>query len=180
MVPGPGTRWHSRSRSRSKIVNVGFIFGSSGGRAVLIARDSNGRWSGAAFYALATGPIGFQAGLKVAEAVPLVQTGEAFESLLSSSMRFDADATIATGLDGTGATQDMVTDLVSFSCSKGLYGDLNLDGAVVSLSADWSAANYGKPSSALEMLIRRRMLNPKSSRLLRMAAFGPGAWRLDR
>lgn len=165
-----------------QIVNVGFIVGGSGGRAVLIARDRNGRWSDPAFYALATGSIGFLAGPKVAEAAPLVQTGEAFESLLSTSMRFGADATIAAGLAGTGATPDMVTDLVSFSRSKKRYGDLTLDGAVVSLSADWSAANYGKPASASasEILIRRRMVNQKSSRLLRMAVFGLGAWRLDR
>ena len=132
------------------------------------------------FYALATGSIGFQAGLKVAEAVTLVQSGKGFESLLSTSMKFGVDASIATGPVGKGATQDMVTDLVSFSRSKGLYGDLILDGAVVSLSADWSAANYGKPASASEILIRRRMVNQKSSRLLRMATFGPGAARLDR
>ena len=163
-----------------EIVKAGFIVGGSGGRAVLIARDRIGKWAGPAFYALATGSIGFQAGLQVAEAVTLVRTDKGFESLSSTSMKFGADASIATGPVGKGATQDMVTDLVSFSRAKGLYGGINLDGTVVSLSADWNAAYYGKPASASDILIRRRMVNPKSSRLLRMAAFGPGPGRRNR
>ena len=44
-----------------KIVKAGFIFGGSGGRAVLVAKD--GRvWTGPAFYDLATASVGLSGG----------------------------------------------------------------------------------------------------------------------
>ena len=47
-----------------QIVKAGFIFGGSGGRAVLVARDGRA-WVGPAFYDLATASVGFQAGVEV-------------------------------------------------------------------------------------------------------------------
>jgi lipid-binding SYLF domain-containing protein len=47
-----------------------------------------------------------------------------------------------------------VTDLVSYSRSKGVYGGLNLDGTVVAISKDWNQAFYGKPVDAPDILVR--------------------------
>src|SRR5450432_3908671 len=44
-----------------EIVKAGWIFGGSGGRAVLYARDAQGRWSGPAFYNIGAASVGFQA-----------------------------------------------------------------------------------------------------------------------
>jgi lipid-binding SYLF domain-containing protein len=100
-------------------------------------------------------------------------TEKAFNSLLATSMKFGGDASIAAGPVGAGAKQEVVTDLVSFSRAKGLYGGLNLDGTVVSLSGEWNAVFYGKPASAEDILVRRSVSSPKASRLLRAAASGP-------
>ena len=49
-----------------EIVKAGFIFGGSGGRALVVARDpKTGKWVGPAFYTLATASVGFQAGVSV-------------------------------------------------------------------------------------------------------------------
>ncbi len=66
----PDMGWLQQNLSRSKaliiapeILKAGFIFGGSGGRALVVARDpGTGKWVGPAFYILATGSIGFQAG----------------------------------------------------------------------------------------------------------------------
>ncbi|MET0919434.1 MAG: lipid-binding SYLF domain-containing protein, partial [Burkholderiales bacterium] len=71
----PDMSYLQRNIGRSKalmiapeILKAGFIFGGSGGRALVIARDqASGKWVGPAFYVLATGSVGFQAGISVSE-----------------------------------------------------------------------------------------------------------------
>src|SRR5512142_965147 len=70
-----------------QIVKAGFIFGGSGGRAVLVAHE-RGKWVGPAFYDLATASVGFQAGLEVSEAVIVVMTDKGLNSLMASTLKF--------------------------------------------------------------------------------------------
>jgi len=69
------------------IAKAGFIFGGSGGRAVVYAREANGKWAGPVFYTLATASVGFQAGISVSEGLTLVMTEKGFNSLLSRRRR---------------------------------------------------------------------------------------------
>ena len=96
-----------------KVVKAGFIFGGSGGRAVLVARDESGRWGGPAYYTLATGSVGFQAGLQVSEVIILAMTQKAMDSLLSSSFRVGPDAAIAAGPVGVGTKASFQEDFIS-------------------------------------------------------------------
>jgi len=149
-----------------KIVKAGFIFGGSGGRAVLVARD--GRvWTGPAFYDLATASVGFQAGVEVSELVMIVMTEKGLNSLLSSSFKIGGDASIAAGPVGAGAKSTVTADLISFSRSKGIYGGVNLDGTVVHSNVRWNDAYYGK-SNVLppDILIRKTATSSKSGGLL--------------
>src|SRR5436190_7540991 len=56
-----------------QVVKAGFIFGGSGGRAVLLARDGRS-WVGPAFYDIATASVGFQAGVEVSEVIIVVMS----------------------------------------------------------------------------------------------------------
>jgi hypothetical protein len=68
-----------------EILKAGFIFGGSGGpRARGRARSGSGKWVGPAFYVLATGSVGFQAGISVSEGVTMVMTEKGFNSLLAT------------------------------------------------------------------------------------------------
>ena len=154
--------WFQQNVGRAKavliapeIVKAGFIFGGSGGRAVLVAKDpKSGKWVGPAFYTLATASVGFQAGIAVSEAVTLVMTDKGMNSLLASSFKMGGDASVAAGPVGAGAKSDVVADLVTFSRSKGVYGGLNLDGTVVTTSDEWNSAYYGKKVLAPDILVR--------------------------
>jgi lipid-binding SYLF domain-containing protein len=149
-----------------KIVKAGFIFGGSGGRAVLVAKD--GRvWTGPAFYDLATASVGFQAGVEVSELVMVVMTEKGLNSLLSSSFKIGGDASIAAGPVGAGAKSTVTADLISFSRAKGVYGGVNLDGTVVHSNVRWNDAYYGK-SNVLppDILIRKTATSSKSAGLL--------------
>ena len=161
-VRDPDMTWFQQNVGRAKavliapeVVKAGFIFGGSGGRAVLVAKDpKSAKWVGPAFYTLATASVGFQAGIAVSEAVTLVMTDKGMNSLLASSFKMGGDASVAAGPVGAGAKSDVVADLVTFSRSKGVYGGLNLDGTVVSTSDEWNSAYYGKKVLAPDILVR--------------------------
>ena len=55
-------------------------------------------------------------------------TDKGLNSLLSDSFKMGADASVAAGPVGAGAQADVVTDLVTYSHAKGIYGGINLDG----------------------------------------------------
>ncbi len=170
----PDMTWMQQNIGRAKavliapeIVKAGFIFGGSGGHALVVAHDAkSGKWMGPAFYSLATASVGFQAGVQVSEDITLVMTDKGMNSLLSTSFKMGGDASVAAGPVGAGAKSDVVADLISFSRSKGVYGGLNLDGTVVKTNDDWNAAYYGKKALAPDILVRASAQNKQADKLL--------------
>ena len=149
-----------------RVTRGGFIFGGSGGDAVLLARDTqSGRWAGPAFYNMGTASVGFQAGVDVSEIVVLVMTEKALDALLSKSMKVGGDASIAAGPVGTGAASTVTADMISFSRAKGVFAGLAIDGAVISPDNDANSAYYGSAVSPADILIRRTVSNPSSAPL---------------
>ena len=148
----PDMSWLQQNIGRAKAVVIspallkaGFIFGGSGGRAVVLAHDAkSGKWVGPAFYTMATASVGFQAGIQVSEALTLVMTDKGMNSLLSTSVKLGGDASMAAGPVGAGAKSDVVADFIAFSRAKGVYGGLNLDGTVIGISNDWNEVYYNK------------------------------------
>jgi lipid-binding SYLF domain-containing protein len=173
-VRDPDMTWFQQNVGRAKgvliapqVVKAGFIFGGSGGRAVLIAKDAtSGKRVGPAFYALATASVGFQAGVAVSETITLVMTDTGMNSLLSPSFKMGGDASVAAGPVGAGASSNVVADLIAFSRSKGVYGGLNLDGTVVNTSDDWNEAYYGKKVLSPDILVRMSVQNKGADKLL--------------
>jgi len=177
-VRDPQMTWLHRNFSRAKailiapeVAKAGFIFGGSGGRAVLIARDAkSGKWGGPAFYTMATASVGFQAGVSVSEMVTLVMTDKGMRSLLATSVKVGPDVSIAAGPVGAGAKADVVSDLVSFSRSKGIYGGVNLDGTAITVSDDWNRTYYGKDVQPSDILVTMSAHNKQAAKLLADAA----------
>ncbi|MBS0321178.1 MAG: lipid-binding SYLF domain-containing protein [Proteobacteria bacterium] len=156
-----------------EIVKAGFIFGGSGGRAVLVAHEG-GKWRGPSFYTLATASVGFQAGVAVSEMVTLVMTEKGMNSLLAASFKVGGDASIAAGPVGAGAKSDVPADLVAFTRAKGVYGGLNLDGTLINLTDDWNKAYFGKPVQPVDILIKGSVSNHAAAPLLATVAKATG------
>jgi lipid-binding SYLF domain-containing protein len=149
-----------------QIVKAGFIFGGSGGRAVLVARDGR-TWVGPAFYDLATASVGFQAGVEVSEALILVMTDKGLNSLMASTFKVGGDASIAAGPVGAGAKSTVTADLVAFTRAKGVYGGVNLDGTVVHTNIPWNNAYYnGSNVLPPDVVMRKTVKSPKATPLL--------------
>jgi lipid-binding SYLF domain-containing protein len=171
-VRDPQMTWFRDHLGQSKgvliapeMLKAGFIFGGSGGRAVLYARGEQGQWIGPAFYNLAAASVGFQAGIQVSQTVTLVMTEKGMNKLLSDSVKLGGDASIAVGPVGAGANSALLADFVAFSRSKGLYGGLNLEGSVVSPANDWNQAYYGRAVLAPDILVRHDVRTPQGDQL---------------
>jgi SH3 domain-containing YSC84-like protein 1 len=174
----PEMSWLQKNFSRAKgvliapeIVKAGFIVGGSGGRAVLLARDAaSGQWRGPVFYTLATASVGFQAGIAASENMTLVMTEKGLNTLLAPSMKVGADASVAAGPVGAGASSDLTTDFVAFARAKGVYGGLNLDGTIISVNNDWNGAYYRKGVLPPDVLVRGTVRDTKADGILAAVA----------
>jgi len=172
-ISDPAQTWIQDNLGRARalliaptVVRAGFIFGGSGGRGVLVAR--NGRtWAGPAFYNLATASVGFQAGVDVSEVIIVVMTERGFNSLLATTFKIGGEASIAAGPVGAGAASTVTADLISFTRARGVFGGLNLDGTVVSTNVPWNDAFFGG-SNLLppDILIRKTVTSPKAASFL--------------
>jgi lipid-binding SYLF domain-containing protein len=148
------------------VLKGAFIVGASGGSGVLFVRDkTNGKWSGPAFYTIGGASFGLQIGGQSSEVVLLAMTDRGVRSFLGNSFKLGGDVGIAAGPVGMGAaaaTANLSADILSFSRSKGLYGGISLDGAVVAVRDKLNDAYYGKHVSPADILVARSVMNPRS------------------
>ena len=157
------------------ITRAGFVFGGSGGEAVVLSRDrTSGQWVGPAFYNMGAGSVGFQIGLDVSEVIMLVMSDKAMNALLSSSFKLGGDISVAAGPVGTGAGSNITADVISFARSKGVYAGISLEGAVIAPDSKANDAFYGKPASPVDILVRRNVESPASLSLRQSLGRIPG------
>jgi lipid-binding SYLF domain-containing protein len=145
-------------------LRAGFIFGGAGGNGTLLIRSSVNNWSYPAFYTVASGSVGFQAGAEVAEVVLMIRSQRGTDAMLSDSFKLGADASVTAGPVGAGA-QVGTSDILAFSRSKGLYGGVNVDGSVITTRDSWNSTYYGRQVRPADILIKQNVSNPQADRL---------------
>ncbi len=151
-----------------QVIKIGFIAGGAGGSGVLMARNAQGDWLGPSFYTLYQLNIGLLAGAEATEMVILALTEKGLTSLLSTTMKWGAEASGAIGPVGMGAaaaSAGLSADLVIYSRGKGLYGGFSLDGAVIDLRQSLIVGYYGRSATPLDILIRGEVKNPQAQPL---------------
>lgn len=168
-----GFRELMRERARAvlilpQVVKVGFIAGGAGGSGVLMARNNQGDWIGPAFYTLYQFNFGLLAGAEATEMIIMALTEKGLTSLLSTTMKWGAEASGAIGPVGMGAaaaSAGLSADLVVYSRGKGLYGGFSLDGAVLDARETLNGAYYGHSVTPMDILIRGEVKNPHAQPL---------------
>jgi SH3 domain-containing YSC84-like protein 1 len=159
-----------------QVLKGAFLVGFSGGSGVFLSYDSRtGSWSNPAFYTVGEASFGLQAGGKASEVILLAMTDRGINAFLSSSLKLGADAGVAAGPVGIGAaaaTANLSADILSFARSKGLYGGISLDGAVITTRNSWNQAYYGRVLTPTDILILRNASNPQASELVRIVTQG--------
>ena len=105
-----------------KLTKGAFIFGVEGGNGVVLAReDKSGGWSEPVFYETSAASFGLQAGAQSSEAVVLIMTPKAVDSLMANKIKLGADGNAGLGPKGGGADTNLTADFVTFTRAKGLY-----------------------------------------------------------
>lgn len=140
----------------------GFIFGASGGNAVMIARNEDSSWSEPTFLTIGSVSFGFQIGGEASELILAVMTKRGMEQLLSSSVKLGADLTLAAGTLGAGAKAQTV-DVIAFSRSRGLYGGVSLEGAILKSRHSWNREYFGADVSPADIIYREIAQRPESA-----------------
>jgi lipid-binding SYLF domain-containing protein len=173
----PNMAWYREHVGKARAVlvspriwQVGLIFGGSGGQALVIAKNASGDgWNGPAFYRVASGSVGLQAGAQASEMVALVMTEKALNSLLSTSFKVGGDVSVAAGPVGIGTGAAVTADMVVYTRSKGLYGGANLDGTVISVDEGRNRAYYGLSTTPVEILVTHSVSNADGASLAQAA-----------
>lgn len=151
-----------------QVLKGAFVFGASGGTGVFLARSEGGKWTYPAFYTIGSVSFGLQVGGQASEVILLAMTDRGVTTLLQNSVKLGADVGIAAGPYGAGAqaaSANISADILAFSRSKGLYGGISLDGAIVDVREGLNKAYYGKPVTPTDIMVKRDVSNPHADAL---------------
>jgi len=151
-----------------QVLKGAFVVGASGGTGVFLARGDGGKWTYPAFYTIGSVSFGFQIGGQASEVILLAMTERGVTTLLQNSVKLGADVGIAAGPYGAGAqaaTANISADILAFSRSKGLYGGISLDGAIVDVRDSLNKAYYGKPATPTDILVKQSVSNAHADTL---------------
>lgn len=153
-----------------EVLRGAFMFGVSGGSGIFVVRnEKSGGFSFPAFYTLGGVSFGLQAGASSSEMILLFMTERGVNAMLTSNVKLGVDVGLAFGPFGAGLkaeTANLSADVVAYYMSKGLFGGVSLDGAVVKVRTDLNRAYYGKEVSPLDILVSGNVKNPGASRLI--------------
>jgi SH3 domain-containing YSC84-like protein 1 len=169
----PDMKWFGSHLQEAKGVYIvprltkgAFIFGVEGGNGVLLARDEKGAWSEPVFYETSAASFGLQAGAQSSEAIVLIMTQKAVDSMLANKIKLGADGSVAIGPKGGGADTNLTADFVTFTRAKGLYAGVSFDGASIRSRDELNAAYYGQDVRPADIIIAHKAKpNPNSKEL---------------
>lgn len=151
-----------------QMLRGGFIIGGSGGSGMLVARDSKtNKWSYPAFYTMGSVSLGLQIGADASEIILMIMTQKGLNAMLSTEFKLGGDVSVAAGPVGESA-KAQTTDVLAFGRSKGLFGGISIEGAVVAPRYEWNEAFYHQPASPVDILIKHMVKNPQADALLKI------------
>jgi len=151
LMRDPDAKWFQENIGSAKAVLLGadvlakarVLKSGAGGRSVLLVKGADGKWHGPVFVSIATEPAAFKEGVKSVEVAALVMTDKGVAALTGSTgAKLGTDVSYAAGPVGAGAPPAAAADVVGYTRVKGVYGGLNLDGALVKVYNDWNAAYF--------------------------------------
>lgn len=152
-------------------IKFAFGIGGSYGRGVLVCRrHGNGAWGAPSLFTMGGGSFGFQIGGKATDIVFIVMNPGGAKKLLQSKVTLGADASVAGGPVGRSAAAatdaQLHAQILSYSRSRGLFGGVALNGAVLKQDSGANEKLYGKKVSPGDILINGKVPVPVAGRAL--------------
>jgi lipid-binding SYLF domain-containing protein len=130
------------------VVKAGIIVGGRGGKGILVIRDSQGNWTNPVFLSLGGGSFGFQAGIETSDVILLFMNRHSVDGATGGKMTLGLDASIAAGPVGrlaSAATDFGLSEIYSYSRTKGLFGGISIDGSVLAVDSRANESFYDRP-----------------------------------
>lgn len=128
--------------------------GGAGGQGVLIA-NNNGSWSAPAFYNVGTINLGLEAGVEAGRVAFLIMGEDALEGFRDEnnfSLNADAGLTIINWSRRAQASVGKGADVIAWSDTEGLYGDLAVSVTDIFWDEEANRAYYRRTASAREII----------------------------
>lgn len=151
------------------LLKGGFIVAAEGGNGVLLAKDASGRWGQPAFYFLAAGSVGLQAGAQATDVVLLVFNPDAVASIIRHQGKLGADLGLVAGTIGAGVeastTTNIGADVLAFSQGIGAFAGGSLEAAALIKRNDLNDAFYGQAVTPGDIVLQGRVSNPAADPL---------------
>lgn len=153
----------------------GFIFGGQYGKGLISCRRSQGSWGSPAYFTIGGGSFGLQIGGQAVDLVLLIMNKTGVEGLLQDKFEIGAGAAVSAGPIGRNAhvATDVLlkSQILSYSRSRGLFGGLELKGAVIMQDKTANKDIYEQEISAREIIVDGKVRTPTTIRIF------PGALR---
>ena len=151
------------------MIKGGFVVAAEGGNGVLLAKDASGRWGYPAFYFLAAGSVGMQAGGQATDVVLLVFNPGAVQSIIDHQGKLGADLGLVVGTVGAGVeastTTNIGADIMAFSQGVGIFAGGSLEAAALVKRNDLNEAFYSQALSPADIVLGGRAANPAADAL---------------
>ena len=153
----------------------GFIVGGQYGKGLISCRRAQGSWGSPAYFTIGGGSFGLQIGGQAVDLVLLVMNKSGVDGLLQDKFEIGAGAAVSAGPVGrnTHISTDVLlkSQIISYSRSRGLFGGLELKGAMITQDKTANKDIYGQEISAREIIVDGKVRTPPTIRIF------PGALR---
>lgn len=145
------------------LIKAGFIAGIRYGTGVL-SINQGGKWSNPLFISMGGGSIGFQAGAESTDIVLVFKTPRGIEAIKKGKFTLGADIAVAAGPVGRHAEAStdvqLRAEIYAYSRSRGLFGGVAIEGAVLQIDHDANGQFYGSKGWNPDDILAARVKAP--------------------
>ncbi len=131
------------------LLKGGFLLAGSYGLGVVVEKDDSGKWGNPVFFHIVGASFGFQAGVQSTDGVLIFKSIRSVQKLYEGRITLGLDASIAVGPVGRQANADtdvlLRSEILSYSRSRGLFGGVSFEGAVLQMDYEATADFYNQP-----------------------------------
>ena len=147
----------------------GFIVGGQYGKGLISCRRAQGSWGSPAYFTIGGGSFGLQIGGQAVDLVLLVMNKTGVDGLLADKFEIGAGAGVSAGPIGrnTHISTDVLlkSQIISYSRSRGLFGGLELKGAVIMQDKSANKDIYEQEVSARDIIVDGKFRTPTTIRI---------------
>ncbi len=148
------------------LIKAGFLVGARYGTGVLSV-NRGGKWSNPVFVALGGGSFGLQIGAESTDIILVFKTARSVEAINRGKFTLGADISVAAGPVGrhaeAGTDIELKAEIYSYSRSRGVFGGIALEGAVLQIDYDANENLYGRKGLHPDDIIYGKVKAPSAA-----------------